>query len=139
MDFNYKIPIQIRFNDIDIVGHVNNAVYQEYFDWARVEYFKDCFKQKIDWQKEGFVIASIQIDFFSPVYLDDIISVVTKVESISEKSLNMVQLVLKEGIEDPVALGRTVMVSFDYSKKESIELPEEWKDLLESFEGKKLN
>ncbi|MBN1820858.1 MAG: acyl-CoA thioesterase [Prolixibacteraceae bacterium] len=138
MKHKHILPIQIRFNDIDIVGHVNNAVYQEYFDRARIEYFKDCFKQNIDWKKKGFVIAGIQVDFFSPVFLDDKISITTKVETLGEKSLNMVQLVLKEGQEEPVAAGKTVMVCFDYSKKESIEIPAEWKEMLEYFEGRKL-
>jgi acyl-CoA thioester hydrolase len=139
MDFKHRLPIQIRFNDIDIVGHVNNAVYQEYLDKARLGYFYDCFKQKIDWSKSGFVIASIQVDFFSPIFLDDKISVETRVESIGEKSLNMIQLVLKNGLDDPVAQGKTVMVCFDYSKCESIVMPKEWVKMFELFEERELS
>lgn len=138
MGFKHRIPIQIRFNDIDLVGHVNNAVYQEFFDRARLDYFKDCFGQHIDWAKAGFVIAAIQVDFFSPVFLDDKISVATRVESIGEKSLNMFQLIFKEGVGEPVAQGKTVMVSFDYSKAASIVMPEEWVKIFETFEGEKL-
>jgi acyl-CoA thioester hydrolase len=138
MDFKHKVPIQIRFNDIDLVGHVNNAVYQEYFDRARLDYFKECFRQQIDWTKKGFVIASIQVDFFSPVFLDDKITVYTCVESIGEKSLIMLQHILKDGEQELTAQGRTVMVSFDYSKRESIEIPGEWIKLFEEYEGKKL-
>jgi acyl-CoA thioester hydrolase len=138
MDFKHKVSVQIRFNDIDLAGHVNNAVYQEYFDRARLDYFKDCFKQQIDWTKEGFVIASIQVDFFSPVFLEDKISVVTCVESIGEKSLIMVQLLFKEGEVEPAAHGKTVMVSYDYRKRESIAMPTEWIKLFEAYEGKKL-
>jgi acyl-CoA thioester hydrolase len=138
MDFKHQVPIQIRFNDIDLVGHVNNAVYQEYFDRARLDYFRECFRQEIDWNKTGFVIASIQVDFFSPVFLEDKITVSTCVESIGEKSLIMVQLLFKEGDTEPAAHGKTVMVSFDYAKRESIEMPGEWIKMLEQFEGRKL-
>jgi acyl-CoA thioester hydrolase len=138
MEFRHKTPIQIRFNDIDIVGHVNNAVYSEYFDKARLEYFKTVFRQQIDWNKAGFVIAAIHIDFFSPVFLDDNIFVATIVESIGEKSLNMAQLIFRDGDEEPVARGNTVMVSFDYMKRSSIEMPVEWKMMLEGFEDREL-
>ena len=136
MEFKHHMPVQIRFNDVDIVGHVNNAVYQEYFDRGRVEYFKSVFKRSIDWKKVGFVIASIQVDFFNPVFMDDTISIATKVESTGEKSLNMVQLVLKEGEDEPVAMARTVMVGFDYAKRESMKIPSDWLAMLEQFEGK---
>jgi acyl-CoA thioester hydrolase len=139
MDFHHRIPVQIRFNDIDIVGHVNNAVYQEYFDQARLAYFKKVFGKKIEWVKAGFVIAGIQVDFSEPVYLDDTIFVVTRVERIGDKSLNMVQQVLKEGSGELAATARTVMVSFDYQNKKSIAFPEKWKERLEEFEGRKLS
>ena len=32
-------PIQLRFNDIDQMGHVNNAVIMEFFDLGKSEYF----------------------------------------------------------------------------------------------------
>lgn len=139
MDFYHRIPVQIRFNDIDVVGHVNNAVYQEYFDCGRTEYFKEVFGQRINRVKAGFVIAAIQIDFYDPLYPDDTISVVTRVERIGEKSLNMVQQILKEGSGEPAAAARTAMVSFDYKHKRSIAFPEKWKERLEKFEGRKLS
>ena len=30
--FNHQMSVQIRFNDVDIYGHVNNAVILSYFD-----------------------------------------------------------------------------------------------------------
>ena len=32
-------PIQLRFNDIDQMGHVNNAVIMEFFDYGKMKYF----------------------------------------------------------------------------------------------------
>ncbi|HRE23498.1 MAG TPA: thioesterase, partial [Bacteroidia bacterium] len=31
-------PIQIRFSDIDWMGHVNNAVYLSYIEKARIDF-----------------------------------------------------------------------------------------------------
>jgi acyl-CoA thioester hydrolase len=44
----HKLKIQVRFKDIDKQGHVNNANHITYFETARVEYFKDVFRNSID-------------------------------------------------------------------------------------------
>ena len=33
--FRHVLPIQIRFNDVDKFGHVNNTVYFQFYDTAR--------------------------------------------------------------------------------------------------------
>ena len=35
-----KIAIQIRWRDLDALGHVNNAVYLTYFELARLTYIR---------------------------------------------------------------------------------------------------
>ena len=33
------MPIQIRFNDVDKFGHVNNTIYFQFYDTAKTDYF----------------------------------------------------------------------------------------------------
>jgi acyl-CoA thioester hydrolase len=33
--------IQVRLTDIDILGHVNNAIYLSYFEMTRIHYFNE--------------------------------------------------------------------------------------------------
>jgi acyl-CoA thioester hydrolase len=134
MKMEHKTAVQIRFNDIDLMGHVYNAKYQEFFDLARISYFNETLNESIDWGKTAMVIASITIDYAKPVYLGDQIEVVSKVVSVGEKSLEMVQQVLRNGIAEPVATGRTIMVCFDLQRKESKIIPEEWKERLQAYE-----
>ena len=42
-NFRHKIPIQIRFKDLDDMGHVNNANHLSYIELARVKYFQEVF------------------------------------------------------------------------------------------------
>jgi len=134
MNFNHKTPIQIRFNDIDVAGHVYNAVYQEYFDMARIEYFKTVLNDDLRWDETGLVIVSIQTDFASPVYLDDKIEIFSRVTFLGEKSLQMQQLVMKSGEKEPVAKGNTVLVCFEMQKRKSISIPKTWRKKLVGFE-----
>ena len=54
----HKMDMQIRFNDLDSMGHVNNANYFTYFELARVEYFKVAMgSSHIDWSEDGVIMG----------------------------------------------------------------------------------
>ena len=36
--FFHRLPVQIRFNDVDRYGHVNNNAYFAYYDLGKQEY-----------------------------------------------------------------------------------------------------
>lgn len=40
IQFNHTLPIQLRFNDVDKFGHVNNTVYFSFYDLGKTEYFR---------------------------------------------------------------------------------------------------
>lgn len=39
--FRTVLPLQIRFNDIDLLGHVNNEMYFAYMDLGKMRYFQE--------------------------------------------------------------------------------------------------
>ena len=43
--FKHTVPLQLRFNDIDALGHVNNSVYFTFYDLGKARYFEEI-KQK---------------------------------------------------------------------------------------------
>lgn len=132
--FRHSTDIQIRFNDIDVIGHVNNAVYQHYFDLARMNYFRDIFGKDLDWSTFGIVLASIKIDFLEPVRIDESIAIRTKVHSIGEKSLTMVQEVYNTENGIIKAMNTSIMVGFSVKKKASENIPDHWKRRLIDYE-----
>ncbi len=40
-DFKHSVPVQMRFSDVDGFGHVNNGVYNDYYDIGRMYYMRD--------------------------------------------------------------------------------------------------
>ena len=46
--FRHRMKVQIRFNDIDTLGHVNNAVYFTNFDLGKAKYFSELVQQIVD-------------------------------------------------------------------------------------------
>ena len=134
MSFKHSLPVQIRFNDIDIAGHVYNGIYQEYFDLARLDYFRKVLGEALNWKKTGLVIVSIQTDFSVPLYLEDQVEIKSRVCVLGEKSLQMQQQVIKNGNQETAATGKTVLVCYDMQNKKAVSIPHEWRRKLTNFE-----
>ncbi|HSH67189.1 MAG TPA: thioesterase family protein [Bacteroidia bacterium] len=131
--FRHKIPVQIRFKDVDRLGHVNNANHITYFELARVDYFNKLMGSdvRIDWEDESLILAKIEMDYKLPILLDDQISVYTWVSRLGTKSFDMSCSIVKQeqgGTETEVAHGLAVIVCFNYKLNQSIPIPEGWKE-----------
>ena len=129
--FKHKTPIQIRFKDIDMMGHVNNANYITYFELARVMYF-DALKDegvRIDWVNEGVILAKIEMEYKQPMLLTDQVFVTTWVSRIGSKSFDMTCSIVRvvDGVEIEAAVGLAVIVCFNYKTNETIAIPELWR------------
>ena len=48
--FRHHQPVQMRFTDIDMLGHLNNNVYLTFMDLAKVEYFAAVLPEGMDWR-----------------------------------------------------------------------------------------
>ncbi len=131
--FNHSIDLQVRFNDVDMLGHINNASIQEFFDLGRITYFKETFGDMIDSKNEHFVIASYNTTFYSQILFDDKIELRTKIYKIGNKSLRMYQAIFDES-KVLKASNDCVLVGFNFSTQQSISIPEAWRDILISFE-----
>ncbi len=133
ISFNHQDNIQIRFNDMDGLGHANNSTIQEYFDLGRLGYFNEVFKNEVNWKEFGAIVASISTDFLAPVFLNDKLMVKTKILFIGDKSMKMIQHI----VDDKQILKATcssVMVGFDPKTQTSVIIPEEWRRWISEVE-----
>lgn len=136
--FKHKTPIQIRFKDIDRMGHVNNANYLTYIELARVKYFEEVVRLDKRWSPEvGIILARIEVDFKAPVFLHDNIFVYTRCARIGTKSITLDWAVVrdKQHTEEIVAQGIAVLVYYDYRNEKTIPVPEEHRRAIGQFEN----
>jgi acyl-CoA thioester hydrolase len=134
INFKHKTPIQIRFNDIDIAGHVNNAVHLYYYDYGRMMYFNQIFKDNIKWTEIGFVLANININYENPIFLDEKIFVNTKITNIGNKSLTMIQQIIND--KNQIKSNNTsIMVGYNYQTKESLKINNDLRKMINDFEN----
>jgi acyl-CoA thioester hydrolase len=134
LEFLHKTPIQIRFNDIDIMAHVNNSVYQNYFDLARIQYFENVFNTKMNWEEKALVLAKITIEYLNPIFLDEKIVVLSKVYKLGNKSLQMKQEIINVDTKEIKAKNDAVLVAFGTQENEAVLLPDDWKKKIALFE-----
>ncbi|MBK8806760.1 MAG: acyl-CoA thioesterase [Bacteroidales bacterium] len=134
--FYHRTPIQIRFNDIDPVGHVNNAVYQEYFDFGRVSYFDEVLNFRDTKRDTWLVIANVNTEYINQIYLRDKIWLETKIPRIGNKSLEMHQRIILEKYDKQwiAAYNKTIMVGINLELNQTIPILDSWKKSIALFE-----
>jgi len=135
--FRHKAQIQIRFCDTDGLGHVNNANYLSYMELARMSYFEHIFGNSINWAEDGVILAKAVVDFKLPVMLHDKLFVHIRISKIGTKSFEFEYLFVrdKNGENEVVSTGSTIMVAFNYASNKTIEILPQWKKRITDFEG----
>lgn len=136
--FRHSYPVQIRFNDIDVVGHLNNSIYFSFLDLGKMQYFNEIMKDRITWKQVPVVIVNINIDFYSQTFIDERLEVLTQTVRLSDRSLTLEQRIVNPVTGDVKCVARTVMAGFDVSTGKSAPIPEEWKQAVRNFEGRNI-
>jgi len=135
-NFFHNTEIQVRFNDVDMMGHVNNAVYQNYFDYGKVKYFNEVLGEDVDWQENGLVLAKITVEYFTPILLNENICIRSKIIRIGNKSMDMLQEIFDSESGETKSTGLSVMVGYNFNSKSTVLIPIVWKQSFRSFEQK---
>lgn len=130
-------PVQVRFSDLDGMGHVNNAVYASYFEIGRVDFMDRAFPGPVAGLKDiPFILARLEIDLLKPIKFGDNIQVETEVGRLGNKSWDFQARIVATGDATRIfARARTVQVAFDYHRQESIPLPADLRSALEGHQS----
>lgn len=120
----FKFQINVRFRDIDGMGHVNNAVFFTYFAEARLAFF-----QKIsnitDFSAFPFILAHISCDYLRPIMLNTQLLLKIWVTKIGIKSFGLGYKLMDLSADESTtyAKGESIQVCFDYGENKSIAVP----------------
>ena len=136
--FRHITPIQLRFNDVDMIGHVNNNAFLEYMDLGKTSYFNSVKADLINWKFINAVVVNVNCNFYSPGYFNEPIAVLTTITSISQHSLRMEQRVINTETGDVKCAGHTIMAGFDPTTAQGAEIDAEWVNAICAFEERDL-
>lgn len=136
-EFRHRLPLQIRFNDIDLFGHLNNAIYVQFFDMGKLAYFKQFMGGKFEDEPTVPVVASLNCNFYAPAYIDDRLEVLTGIAQISNSSLVLHQRIV-DSIGGVKCTAVTVMVNVDARTHKSTPVSDRWRHVISEFEQREL-
>ncbi len=109
----HRTDIQVRFNDTDALGHLNNTSYALYSEQGRVEFlgqFRD--------EGVNLILAHISLDFLRQVRFQDTVYVLTRIAKVGRTSVTLAQEIY--GNNEVAARSRSVVVMFDYNTQKPV-------------------
>jgi acyl-CoA thioester hydrolase len=125
--------LEVRWRDLDPMGHVNNAVYFTYLEQARVHYLRELRAISTDPAEIGFILAEASCQFKSPLELGERVTIHTRVSEMRNSSFVFeYRLAGKDG--RLVATARTVQVCYDYQAQRPIPILDGWRDAIVAYE-----
>ena len=133
-DFHHSIPVQLRFNDIDILGHVNNIVYFSLYDLAKARFLETMRKGHIDFRKVECVIANINCSYIKQIRFGEEIEVLTRCIRLGERSFTLQQCLVEIPTREIRSVCETVMVCFDPETGKSAPMSPELRSALIAYE-----
>jgi acyl-CoA thioester hydrolase len=115
--------ISTRWTDNDIYGHVNNAVYYQYFDSVINAYLIAEGGLDIhDGDIVGFIVRS-ECDYFSPIAYPNDLEVGLAVEKLGNSSVQYRVGLFVAADEAPAAIGSMVHVFVDRASSRPVPIP----------------
>lgn len=129
-DFEYWTDVELRYKDLDPVGHVNNAVYVTYLEQARMGYFRDVMELTIE--DLDLVLAHVEVDFRRAIRWDQDVSVGVRVVELGTKSFEMAYEIRAD--DEVAATGETVQVALEPDGSGSRPIPDAWRERIKAHE-----
>jgi len=131
--FRFFFPIQTRWADNDIYGHVNNVTYYSYFDTAA---------NSLLIQKTGFDIHNSEIiglvvdsacSFLQELSFPEVVEVGVAIGKIGNSSLRYELAIFKQDQQHAAAQGQFVHVFVDRENRKSTAIPPAMREVLEQY------
>lgn len=133
VDYPFSTPVEVRFRDLDAMGHVNNAVFFTYMETARFRFFSRFLDIK-EPKDTPFILGETSCRYLSPLFLGETVRVGLGVSRFGNKSFE-ITFRLDGGDNRPVATGRAVIVMYDYQQERTIPIPASFREQIQAFQG----
>jgi acyl-CoA thioester hydrolase len=133
-NYPVKVPIQTRFCDTDASGHINNVALMSYFELARANYFRAAMG-RFNRSGQGFILGSIDARFLRQAYFGDELEAEAGLSGIGRSSFRLSCRLLNRQTGEVIAESNAIVVSYDFGKKSSVPLPDDWKKAVAALEG----
>ena len=127
-----KLELRIDWKDIDLLGHVNNVAIISYFQAARIAITESIGFPPTVGMHYGPIEAATEVQFCKQLSYPGNITIITDVEKIGNTSFILKHQIIDHA-GDIAAVGKEVIVCFDFHKQCKIPVPEKVRELLSGY------
>lgn len=123
--FPHWVTIPIRFRDLDPLNHVNNAIFNTYYEEARINFIADvpAFANGLD-NGFSFVLANICINYIKPVEYPARLLIGSGIKKLGNSSISSFQAIYHAENKELVSVAEASGVWFDLDKQRPARVPE---------------
>jgi acyl-CoA thioester hydrolase len=130
-DYTFETTIQPRYRDLDVNGHVNQAVYLSYLEQARADYWAEVVGIRHD--RAPVVMVRQEIEYEAPITLDNDVTVAQRIADMGTTSFQIEYEVRADG--EPAATASIVLLALDRESGEATPIPDDWREPIAAHEG----
>lgn len=121
--------VSVRYNDLDPLGHVNNAAMAIFLEQARCELIAP--RLKAHGRHLDMVLASTSLEYLKEIHYPGVVEIGTLATRVGTKSFSLAHGVFQDG--QCVGTGSVVLVVFDLDRRVSVVPPDEVRRHIESL------
>jgi acyl-CoA thioester hydrolase len=122
--------MQVRWGDMDALGHVNNAEYLRYFEQSRIEWLEGhgCAVAAVG---TGPILAKVSVTYLKPVVYPTEIEIRLYAGHVGNSSFTLLsEIVNGRDASERFTEGEFVTVWVDYERAKSVPIPEKVRAIL---------
>ena len=111
----FETLLRVRHYEMDALGHVNNAVYQNYLEQAAIEHSEALGVTFEVYQELGgvFVMRRVEIDYLRPAVASDTLKITTWLEEIRGTRVRRLYEIRKQNQDDLLVTAEALWVWVD--------------------------
>ena len=131
--YRHFLPIQTRWMDNDVYGHVNNVVYYSYFDTVVNAYLIRAGVLDFERGETIGLVVETQCNYFASFAFPDRIEAGLRVARLGTSSVRYEIGLFAAGANEPAAQGHFVHVYVDRASRRPVPLPDALRTALEAL------
>ena len=132
-EYPFSVTVEVTFRDLDLLGHVNNAVYLTYIETARIAFLHRLLDLAHPSQLP-VILAEATVSYKAPAFFGERLTIGVGVSRFGGKSFDVVHRISGKD-RRLVALAHTVLVAYDYAAGATVPVPEELKARVRALQG----
>ena len=132
-EFSYVLAIQTRWSDNDMFGHLNNVIYNRFFEAVIVSFYREC--TPLDFFTAPVIpyVVEIVSRFKRPLTYPETIDAALRVEDIGTRSVRFVIALFRQGEDGASAWCDWVHVFVNRESERPTEIPAALVPIFETF------